>query len=47
MAYELQKAFDTESLPPGFVQGIQRQTEAIWAQAEPIVREALAAANPG
>jgi hypothetical protein len=47
MAYELQKAFDTESLPPGFVQGIQRQSEAIWAQAEPIVREALAAANPG
>lgn len=47
MAYELQRAFDTESLPPGFVQGIERETEAIWARTEPIVRGALAATNPG
>lgn len=46
MAYELQRAFDTESLPHGLVQGIERETEAIWDRAEPIVREALTAVSP-
>lgn len=47
MAYDLQRAFDAESLPPGLGQVIVRETEAIWARAGPIVREALAATNSG
>lgn len=47
MAYELQRLFDTDSLPTELVQRIERETEAIWDRAEAIVREAIAATNPG
>ncbi len=42
MAYDLQRAFDADSVPPRVVHMIEQRTWAIWAQAEPAVRGRLA-----
>lgn len=43
MAYDLQRAFDEGSPPPGLVDLIEQWTHTIWTQTELALREGLAA----
>lgn len=42
MAYDLQRAFDADSVPPRLLHTIEQRTCAIWAQAAPVVERWLA-----